>query len=297
MSKVKKVLNAATIAERISEVETNLSQKLKLENFIEKDISTIYNPLEYAKEPHEYYLKKWCNTQREVMFLGMNPGPFGMCQNGIPFGEIDTVKNWLQIKGKVNKPEKEDPNRPIEGMNVKRNEVSGNRLWNLFKRIAKTPEVFFQKCIVYNFIPLCFIGKSGKNIAPDSLKPNVRNKLIRLCGDSLCEIIDILQVKTVVCVGKWTEARINEIKKEKNLRFKVLGIMHPSPLNPKSRDYYLNDAEKDLERLDILKYIRADENTQQSAIEKFWNSAKRKKPSATIATSIKENNGDVKDEK
>lgn len=51
------------------------------------------------------------------------------------------VKKWLKIEGKVLKPAKEDRNRPIEGMNVKRQEVSGQRLWGLFKKVSKTPEV------------------------------------------------------------------------------------------------------------------------------------------------------------
>lgn len=75
---MKKVLNASTIAERIAQVEANLTAKLKLENFTDKDLATIYNPLVYAEEPHRHYLEKWCNSPREVMFLGMNPGPFGM---------------------------------------------------------------------------------------------------------------------------------------------------------------------------------------------------------------------------
>lgn len=141
MSTIKKVLTASSIAERIAQVEAELTAKLKVETFAEKDLATVYNPLVYAEEPHQHYLKKWCNSPREVMFLGMNPGPFGMCQNGVPFGEIDTVKQWLKIKGKVKKPEKEDPNRKIEGMNVKRKEVSGERLWGLFKQVSKRPEV------------------------------------------------------------------------------------------------------------------------------------------------------------
>lgn len=95
----------------------------------------------------------------------------------------------------------------------------------------------------------------GKNIAPDQLKPNVRKKLIKLCGESLCEIIDILQCKIIVCVGKWTEARVNEIKNESKLPVQVLGVMHPSPLNPRANKNYIGDVEKDLERLDVLKYV------------------------------------------
>ena len=34
---------------------------------------------------------------KRVVFLGMNPGPFGMAQVGVPFGEVAAVRDWLRI--------------------------------------------------------------------------------------------------------------------------------------------------------------------------------------------------------
>ena len=48
----------------------------------------VYNPLEYAWAPHVDYLQKYGQKQHRVLLLGMNPGPFGMTQTGVPFGEI-----------------------------------------------------------------------------------------------------------------------------------------------------------------------------------------------------------------
>ena len=31
----------------------------------------------------------------------MNPGPFGMVQTGVPFGEVEAVRSWLQRAGEV----------------------------------------------------------------------------------------------------------------------------------------------------------------------------------------------------
>lgn len=47
------------------------------------NIAYIYNPLDYARETHSDYVKKYCNSLKTVLFLGMNPGPFGMAQNGV----------------------------------------------------------------------------------------------------------------------------------------------------------------------------------------------------------------------
>jgi len=42
----------------------------------------------------------------------MNPGPWGMAQTGVPFGEINAVKDWLGINAEVDKPQKQHPKRP-----------------------------------------------------------------------------------------------------------------------------------------------------------------------------------------
>ena len=47
----------------------------------------IYNPLEYAWQMHEAYLSRFVSRPTRTLLLGMNPGPFGMAQNGVPFGE------------------------------------------------------------------------------------------------------------------------------------------------------------------------------------------------------------------
>ena len=49
-------------------------------------VSHIYNPLEYAWSPHESYLLRYGAGRKKIVFIGMNPGPFGMVQCGVPFG-------------------------------------------------------------------------------------------------------------------------------------------------------------------------------------------------------------------
>ena len=64
-----------------------------------------YNPLSYAWAPHEQYVLKYGNGEKRHLFLGMNPGPFGMAQTGVPFGEVDAVVNWMHIREEVGRPE------------------------------------------------------------------------------------------------------------------------------------------------------------------------------------------------
>jgi hypothetical protein len=62
-------------------------------------VTHVYNPLLYAWKTHEIYLRRFGGTPKDVIFLGMNPGPFGMAQTGVPFGEIGAVRDWMKIDG------------------------------------------------------------------------------------------------------------------------------------------------------------------------------------------------------
>ena len=104
----------------------------------------VYNPLIYAREAHNDYINKYGNGKKRVLFLGMNPGPWGMAQTGIPFGEITYSKNWLKIEGTIFQPKRSHPKRPIEGWECPRSEVSGRRLWGLMEERYTTTKAFFE---------------------------------------------------------------------------------------------------------------------------------------------------------
>lgn len=70
------------IAAAFLAIEQRQSELLSRINFGSK-VSCIYNPLVYARETHECFVRKYCRTKKTVIFLGMNPGPYGMAQNGV----------------------------------------------------------------------------------------------------------------------------------------------------------------------------------------------------------------------
>src|SRR4029079_1630247 len=100
---------------------------------------------------HEKYLQKFGTGTKRVVFLGMNPGPYGMAQTGVPFGEIAAVRDWLGIECKVQRPEAEHTKRPVSGLDCARSEVSGQRLWGLFAENFGNPLNFFRDHIVMNY--------------------------------------------------------------------------------------------------------------------------------------------------
>ena len=127
-------------------------------------VSHVYNPLDYARAAHEEYLSRFGEGAGRVMLMGMNPGPWGMTQTGVPFGEVSAVRDWLKIEERIDRPVDEHPRRRVDGFDCTRSEVSGARLWGaIAERRFRTKSHFVS-------IGLSFFR--GKRIAPvESLQP------------------------------------------------------------------------------------------------------------------------------
>lgn len=196
----------------------------------EAPTAQVYNPLDYAWEPYEDYVSKYAREGIDVMFMGMNPGPWGMAQVGIPFGEIELVRNWLRIKGTVEKPPVEHPKRPIEGFDCQRSEVSGKRLWGLFKERFGVAEKFFEHHFVLNYCPLVFMESTGRNRTPDKLSASEREPLYAACDLHLKAVAGLLKPKWIIGVGKFAATRASEVFSE--AEYPIDWILHPSPASP-----------------------------------------------------------------
>lgn len=212
-------------------------------------VTHVYNPLSYAWEPHRRYLKRFGNGEREVVLLGMNPGPWGMVQTGVPFGDVELVRDWLGIDGRVERPEKQHPARPVLGFDCHRREVSGQRLWGWARDRCSVPERFFERFIVLNYCPLAFLEKSGRNRTPDKLRTREAAPLFELCDEALRRTISILGPKWVLGIGRFAESRARRALTDRDLD--VGFIHHPSPASPTANRGWDRLVERQLERLDI----------------------------------------------
>ncbi|MEY4576000.1 MAG: hypothetical protein RL701_703 [Pseudomonadota bacterium] len=193
-------------------------------------VTHVYNPLVYARLPHDAYLKRFGTTPKRVIYLGMNPGPFGMAQTGVPFGEVALVRDWLGISGRVDKPQPEHLRRPIEGFACTRSEVSGARVWGALKSRYLEPEAFFEHAFIANYCPLVFMEESGKNRTPDKLQRPERELLFAACDRYLAGVVAALAPQYVIGVGKFAEERAQAVLAGSDVR--VATIPHPSPANP-----------------------------------------------------------------
>ena len=196
-------------------------------------VTHVLNPQSYAREPMRLYLERYlCGPPGRTLLLGMNPGPWGMAQTGVPFGEIDSVKDWLNISGQVQKPEGEHPKRPIQGFECKRSEVSGRRLWGFFREQFPNPADFANRFLVFNYCPLIFLEESGRNRTPDKLPKAEREALLEACDHCLRNVLEILEVKRALGVGKFAEKRLLQIQKDLPELEEVDSILPPSPASP-----------------------------------------------------------------
>jgi single-strand selective monofunctional uracil DNA glycosylase len=212
-------------------------------------VTHVYNPLRYAWSAHEIYLRRYGNPPKRVLFLGMNPGPFGMAQTGIPFGQIAAVRNWLGIETQINRPPNEHPKRPVTGFDCHRSEVSGERLWGLFARRFGAPEKFFRDHLVVNYCPLAFLEETGRNRTPDKLPPRERKALFTQCDDYLREIVRILKPQWVIGVGDFATKRAREALTELSPR--IGQILHPSPACPASNEDWPGTVTTQLRHLGV----------------------------------------------
>ena len=211
-------------------------------------VTHVYNPLEYAGEPYEHYLLRYGSGTRETIFIGMNPGPFGMVQCGIPFGEIAIVRDWLKIEGKIEKPRVENPKRPVEGFSCTRSEVSGRRLWGLFRERFSTPERFFERHFVANYCPLAFFNE-GRNLTPDKLPAKEAAPLYAACDDYLRILVKAFSAKWVIGVGAFASKRAHQALDGMNVNIGT--ILHPSPASPAANRGWNDIATKQMIALGI----------------------------------------------
>ncbi|MDP6864463.1 MAG: hypothetical protein QGG96_03520 [Candidatus Poseidoniaceae archaeon] len=217
----------------IIEAAKSLSQRC---NSIREDliaqtiVAHVTNPLDYAWEYHESYLRQYSKLGAKTLLLGMNPGPYGMAQCSVPFGATEIARDFLLVTGDISDPIGRHPKRPIEGLNFARQEVSGTRLWGLLRDIWNDPITIHQNVFLVNHCPLLLLGESGKNITPDNISGKAVNSLLEECDNHLREVVKIMGIERVIGVGKYAQKRA--LKALAGLDVDITTCWHPSPASP-----------------------------------------------------------------
>ena len=229
-------------------ISRSLSRAVSEIEFAEP-VTHVYNPLQYAKRSHELYLTRFGGGSKEAVFVGMNPGPFGMGQTGVPFGDVGFVRDWMGIEALVRPPEREHPKRPVLGFECERSEVSGSRLWGWAEQRFGTPDRFFSRFFVHNYCPLLFMESSGRNRTPDKLSAEERSALLPVCDQALRQVVDALSPSLVIGVGAWATRRARAAIGDDGPAIGT--VLHPSPASPKANRGWASQAESELRALGV----------------------------------------------
>lgn len=234
-------------SDRILSAGRSLREELRGLTF---SVPFVYDTFDYAWDGWRLYVEEWLDTPREALFLGMNPGPWGMAQTGVPFGEIEAVRHWLGLAPQIRRPDREHPKRPIEGMECGRSEVSGRRLWGLFIERYGTPKAFFARFAVVNYCPLVFMAESGRNITPDKLPKEEATPLFAACDRHLSAVLDALSPTTAIGVGRFAESALRRVLSDLGREApSIRRILHPSPASPAANRDWKGAVERELSDL------------------------------------------------
>lgn len=240
---------ARSPADRLVNISRELARRTK-EIEPGPPVACVYRPLEYARDAHEAYLRRYGKKRAPALLVGMNPGPFGMAQTGVPFGEVEFVRDWMGIEERVERPEAEHPKRPVMGFDCHRREVSGRRLWGWAKERFGSPEAFFASFFVWNYCPLCFVKESGANLTPDQLPAETRAELFAICDEALAAVVDLMRPRYVIGIGGFAEQRIRAALGDASVE--IGRILHPSPASPIANRGWAERAERELRELGAL---------------------------------------------
>ena len=212
-------------------------------------VTHVYRPLEYARAAWDNYIERYARPDVDAVLVGMNPGPFGMAQTGVPFGDVGFVRGWLGIETPIGKPRDEHPKRPVTGFGCQRGEVSGQRLWGWARDRFGKPEAFFERFFVANYCPMCFMEEGGRNRTPNKLHGEEKGRLFAYCDRGLRDLVKAIGPKVVFGVGAFSESRCRAALD--GLHIRVHRVLHPSPASPAANRGWAQQAEEALRQSGI----------------------------------------------
>jgi single-strand selective monofunctional uracil DNA glycosylase len=239
-----------TIASRLIAASRLLADELRPLVF-SGPVSHSYLTIDYAREGYEGYLKKFGDSSKRVLFLGMNPGPYGMAQTGVPFGEVAMVRDWMGLNPKIGRPANEHTKRRISGMECEKSEVSGRRLWGLFSQRFPKAEDFFAGHLAINFCPLIWMKDTGANLTPDKIRAGEMEAVDAACQRHLQTMIRILEPVFLIGVGGYAERQMMVAGEKVGVGSKIGKILHPSPASPAANRGWAEVAQRQLEELGV----------------------------------------------
>jgi single-strand selective monofunctional uracil DNA glycosylase len=247
---------SSQVAQQLLAAARELSQALAPLRFA-PPIAHVYDPLQYAWASYQAYVTRYGDSRKRVVLVGMNPGPYGMMQTGVPFGEVSAVRDWMGLHAPVVRPAHQHPKRPIAGFDCARSEVSGRRVWGWAALRFGSAAAFFSEWFVLSYCPLVFLEASGRNFTPDKLPVAERRAVEQACDRHLAAALGALQPQWAIGVGGFAERRLRAVLQGDAIdsalarRISVAQILHPSPASPAANRGWIEAVDRTLAQLGV----------------------------------------------
>lgn len=190
-----------------------------------------------------------------VLVVGMNPGPHGMAQTGVPFTD-PLIARELEMPLGPKPPTVLGPHNVgvwgyhggwAAGRKIKREE-SAKRLWGLLREVCapyaaagpsadKIAEATRRVCkdvLLVNALPVCWLTPEGRNVSAEDVDRRARNLKLRAAAmEWLYSLIGVLEPASIVGVGAWSYSVAAEATtgadRSTHLEY-INRVRHPSPL-------------------------------------------------------------------
>ncbi|MBM3266846.1 MAG: single-stranded DNA-binding protein [Candidatus Sericytochromatia bacterium] len=192
-----------------------------------------YNPLAYAWEVHEAYIRKFgaLGGPGRTLLVGLNPGPWGMGQTGVPFGDPRIVRDWMGLSGTVQAPRDLHPARPVLGLASTRREESGTTLYGWGRERFGTAERFFGKFYIVGHCPLLLFDAEGRNVTPADFRKGTPlfDRLMSHCDGHLAAVVEAVAPARIVGLGRFATDRAERVARRLGYAGEIACLTHPSP--------------------------------------------------------------------
>lgn len=141
----------------------------------------VVNPGSYGERWHARFRRTYPLRRNPLLFCGLNPGPYGMAQTGVPFtdlkrlrAELPRLATELEATGSALVPPGLAP-APLRPFLTRTFESSSVRVYRFLALVRETAEAALRDVVFVNPCPLLFVERrSGENRTPADLPRELR---------------------------------------------------------------------------------------------------------------------------
>lgn len=197
-----------------------------------RGVAYAYHPLRYAWDAHAAFLSRYGEGAGRAVFVGMNPGPWGMTQSGVPLADPALAREWMGVQGRVESPPHAHPKVPVLGYASTRRDPTGAKFYGWARRRYGTAAAFFAEAFVLNYCPLLFLDEAGRNVTLPQVPKAAAAPLFAACDAHLAAMLRALRPRRVLPMGAFAAARVRGVLEAEKLDVPLRQVRHPSPANP-----------------------------------------------------------------